>query len=190
MAQQSGSMIVVDGNLYFNSSMKRNIQSKYSLPSTSIDHNHSSTMITESASPISPRSSNITYTPSTALQVLSESNIHNKSPSSKKVTILRQGTMRKQNRVNKSWKKRWFVLRSDGHLLCYNNKESKHLLDTIDCKTLTNILCESWSPSEKRRNGIHIKTTRRSWKLLCRSNDVRFKWILKFEKVSDCAISL
>merc|ERR1719242_2576167 len=195
MALDNKQMIVVDGNLYFNRAMEGNLHSDSEAQSVSHDHpSASSVVVTNTLSSTASNSTNntpsITASPSQSL----ESNINTvnleENSSSKKVIILKKGTMRKQNRVSKQWKKRWFVLRSDGHLLCYNNKEFKHLLDTIDCKNLVEITCESWGQSEKRMNGIHIETSRRSWHLLCRTNDVRIGWISKFEKVSGCDLSL
>jgi len=106
-------------------------------------------------------------------------------------TIIKQGYMKKEGKMIKSWRKRWFVLQNSGKIRYYHNEhqDKNEPTGSFNCKHLTEFKCKSWSKSNKKRYGIKIYTPHRNWKFLLQNNAERSEWIKAFETVSEIKCS-
>eukprot|EP01083_Nonionella_stella_P249774 863307_1 len=114
-------MIVIDGNLYFNAALKTNLWFNGSDNQNS--HTNVLPMTHESHE---SKDNNSDSTDNQQDQI-------NTNESTEVIDIW-NGYLKKEAKLSKTWKKRWFVLQSNGELLCFNNEKSKHLMDTFYCK--------------------------------------------------------
>ena len=103
-----------------------------------------------------------------------------------RIEIVKQGYMKKEMKKSKQWKKRWFVLQSDGKLLCYNNAVSKELMDVFKGNNIHTLMSTIYSKKLDKKTpfGILIRNKSTEWKLLCNNNQDRVEWIKEFENVS------
>ncbi len=170
-------LAVVDGNLYFNAALKANLLLE-DIDNNELMFGEVMTMRNKAIETYERKYSDSNDTPKP---------INSKESIAVIITIW-SGSMRKECELSQSWKKRWFVLKSDGTLLCYNNEKSKHLMHEFVCRNLTEIVSKSWSQSSqssKNAFGIQINTSGAHWKLLCQNNNDRNEWIKAFQTVSN-----
>lgn len=100
----------------------------------------------------------------------------------KKEGIIKEGYLMKKGKVIGPWKKRKFILNSDGTMSYYGNK-SNHEIVRFSVKHLTKIMCKSWGKSSAKRYGIKIYTPQRKWRLLCESECDRREWVNAIENI-------
>merc|ERR1719464_923861 len=80
--------------------------------------------------------------------------------------ILKRGYLKKEGKVFKSWKKRWFILQNNGKVSYYHDhKDLNKPIATFDVRGYTKLI-----RSTKIKNCIILCTTERNWKFVC-SND-------------------
>merc|ERR1712130_424849 len=95
--------------------------------------------------------------------------------------VLKKGYIEKQGKYVKSWKKRWFVLKNNGTMSYYHDKNETHPIGTFSCKNLTKLSNKSWN---KKTFGLKVYTPHRNWKLLLLCNNERKEWHAAIKSVS------
>merc|ERR1719499_2538837 len=98
--------------------------------------------------------------------------------------VLKEGYMRKEGKMVKSWKRRYFKLQKNGVMSYYHNNQEDAAIGKFNVKDMTKLMNKSWSKSNKRRFGIKVYTPHRNWKFLCADNKERIEWLGAFEIVS------
>eukprot|EP01083_Nonionella_stella_P038292 104191_1 len=172
-------MIIIDGNLFFNTAMAGNLHfndgmiREDALPAIQrtkmdIDNNAENKKHSDFANDIDTIHTN-------------KSRVNAK----KGAEIIWSGYMRKESKYMRKETTRWFTIRRDGKLLCFSNKKSQNLLETFDCAHLTELSTKSWSKTNKKSYGIKLTTPQQTWKLLCNNREERKQWIAAIEAVSD-----
>merc|ERR1712087_117924 len=102
--------------------------------------------------------------------------------------VLKEGYMRKEGKMVKSWKQRWFVLQKNGVMSYYHSKEEQKkggvAIASFNVKSMLRLRNKSWTKSDKKKYGIKIYTAHRNWKFLCNNDKERIGWLNAFEVVS------
>ena len=92
-------------------------------------------------------------------------------------TIIKQGYLRKEGKLFKSWKKRWFVLETDGKVRYYHHhKDLSKPIATFNIRNYLKLI-----KSTKIEHCIILCTLQRNWKLICLDAENRNEWIKAFE---------
>eukprot|EP01104_Vermistella_antarctica_P017040 TRINITY_DN595_c0_g4_i1.p1 TRINITY_DN595_c0_g4~~TRINITY_DN595_c0_g4_i1.p1 ORF type:complete len:1318 (+),score=282.36 TRINITY_DN595_c0_g4_i1:226-4179(+) len=91
------------------------------------------------------------------------------------------GYLKKQGGSHKSWKKRWFSLRSDGHLAYYKSKEDTTPLGMV------RILLSSTNQTKEEEEAMrfHLTTPARTYVFECETPDEVLKWMSGLKKFSE-----
>jgi len=102
--------------------------------------------------------------------------------------VLKEGYMKKEGKMVKSWKQRWFVLQKNGVVSYYHSKEEQKkggvAIASFNVKSMLRLRNKSWTKSDKKKYGIKIYTAHRNWKFLCNTDKERIDWLNAFEVVS------
>ena len=87
--------------------------------------------------------------------------------------VRHEGFMRKEGRLFKTWRKRYFVL-LDGILAYYNRKGDESPIKSIPLKTLLDMRRTTIGENDC---GMELKTKERTWKFLCGTEQELVRWI-------------
>jgi len=98
--------------------------------------------------------------------------------------VLKEGYMRKEGKMVKSWKRRYFKLQKNGVMSYYHNNQEDAAIGKFNVKDMTKLMNKSWSKSKAKHYGIKVYTPHRNWKFLCADNKERIEWLGAFEIVS------
>ena len=92
---------------------------------------------------------------------------------STKADIIRHGFLMKKGQVNKSWKKRWFVLYENNCLSYYEHPENTEQTALGEI-SLYNVLQLQYMTNA---NTLHLSTSNRTFKLKCEKQNEYQEWI-------------
>eukprot|EP00483_Globobulimina_turgida_P001682 UN01684 len=98
--------------------------------------------------------------------------------------IIKQGWMRKEGKIIRSWRKRYFKLQTNGIMSYYHDVNEQFAIAAFNVKKLTKLSNKSWSKSNTKRYGIKVYTPHRNWKFLCKNNKERAEWTKAIENIS------
>jgi hypothetical protein len=99
-------------------------------------------------------------------------------------SIVKQGWMRKEGRIIRSWRKRYFKLEKNGIISYYHDEKEQFAIASFNVKKLSKLKLKSWGKSNKKRYGIKVYTAHRDWKFLCKNNTERAEWTKAIENIS------
>eukprot|EP01083_Nonionella_stella_P222694 794392_1 len=97
--------------------------------------------------------------------------------------IMKEGWMRKEGGLIKTWKRRYFVLRNGGAVSYYRDETKEDARGAFSCKELDELCFMSWGKSNDKRYGIKVNTVSRNWKFVCQNNQEREEWMKCFQTV-------
>eukprot|EP00485_Elphidium_margaritaceum_P020223 CAMPEP_0202726616 /NCGR_PEP_ID=MMETSP1385-20130828/184703_1 /ASSEMBLY_ACC=CAM_ASM_000861 /TAXON_ID=933848 /ORGANISM="Elphidium margaritaceum" /LENGTH=768 /DNA_ID=CAMNT_0049392839 /DNA_START=48 /DNA_END=2354 /DNA_ORIENTATION=+ len=96
--------------------------------------------------------------------------------------ILKKGYLTKEGGIIKTWRRRFFVLHSDGMMSYFTDQRAEQPIARFNCKTLTQVKEKSWG--RRKLYGIKIYTPHRDWKVTCISEQQRSEWVASLKRVS------
>jgi len=99
-------------------------------------------------------------------------------------SIVKQGYMKKEGKLVKSWKRRWFILQRNGIMSYYHNQHENVPIARFNCKSMSRLKYKSWSKSNKKRYGIKVYTAHRNWRFLCENEQERGEWMQILQTIS------
>merc|ERR1719228_2118004 len=86
------------------------------------------------------------------------------------IHIVQQGWMMKEGGLVKSWKRRYFVLKTNKVLNYYESDNSSMVKGNV---TLSEVV----SVQKKQKKSFSLVTQKRTWNFACASTEVRDKWV-------------
>ena len=105
--------------------------------------------------------------------------------SSARKEVIKEGWLKKEGKIWKSWKSRYFRLDSQGELYYYKSAESKEPIQSFFISGYTRLV------GQHLRNGgqfgIVLSTEERNWKFVCSDHKDRKSWRKAFEKANELA---
>eukprot|EP01084_Bolivina_argentea_P311197 538636_1 len=93
--------------------------------------------------------------------------------------IIKKGYLKKEGKLFKSWKQRWFLLQNNGCVSYYGNHR-----DLSKPIATFSIIDANIIKSSKVQHGIILCTLQRNWKFVCPSEKSRNEWCAAFEAAS------
>jgi len=93
------------------------------------------------------------------------------------VRIVQRGWMMKKGQMVKNWKRRYFVLKSDGVLNYYESDNSSMVKGRAE-------LTEALRVDRKNKKSLDVVTPKRTWSFLCATTELRDEWAENIEIVA------
>jgi len=89
--------------------------------------------------------------------------------------IIKEGTMQKEGKMFKTWRRRYFKLYDNGDMSYYNAKEDESALGSINVKKMKQTSKQSYGRSKEY--GFQVETETRCWKFICDDEQGQNEWV-------------
>jgi len=93
------------------------------------------------------------------------------------IHIVQQGWMMKQGGLVKSWKRRYFVLKTNKVLNYYESDNSSMVKGSIELSKVIGV-------EKKQKKSLELVTPKRTWPFACVSTEVRDQWVANISRVA------
>jgi len=93
------------------------------------------------------------------------------------IHIVHQGWMMKQGGLVKSWKRRYFVLKTNRVLNYYESDNSSMVKGSIELNKVIGV-------ERKQKKMLDLVTPKRTWSFACVSTKVRDEWVANISNVA------
>ena len=94
------------------------------------------------------------------------------------IQILKQGWMMKKGDIVKSWKKRYFVLKSNQTLNYYESDNAVMIKGTCQLNKVKSV-------KKKSTQSFEVQTPKRKWCFACKDQQTRDDWVSKVKQVAN-----